>query len=149
MRILFLLTLQSMIALLIFSQEAAIIGRVTDSKTKETLVGVSVVAQDGKGTTTDIDGNYTLKVQPGKHFLKFSYIGYSDIVKDVKVDSGATATLDVGLEEKLEELNLVVVSGSKFERRVAEEITSIDVLKPEQLKSANAVTIAEGLNKVS
>jgi hypothetical protein len=46
--------------------------------------------------------------------------------------------MDLSLLLKSKELNLVTVSGSKFAKRTAEEIVSIEVLKPQQiLNTAN------------
>ena len=54
-----------------------IIGTITDSNTKEALIGVNIILENGEGTSTDINGNYKLqinKLSPIK--LVFKYIGY-------------------------------------------------------------------------
>ena len=41
-----------------------------------------------KGTTTDLNGVFNIKgVKPGKYLLRFSYLGYNDVIKHVTVGS--------------------------------------------------------------
>ncbi|MDZ4844794.1 MAG: TonB-dependent receptor [Chitinophagales bacterium] len=133
----------------VFAQKGFIKGQVTDTKSKEALFGVSVSSAVGTGTTTDFDGKFSLEVEPGRYEVTFSFVGYSELVKDVKVNAGETIELNVSMFEKLEELNIVVVTGSKFEKNVSEEVNSIDVLKPDMIKNSNNVTLAESINKIS
>lgn len=52
-------------------------GRVTDANSGKPLAFVNVVTDDGKkGTSTDIDGRFTLKKQGEIRKLTFSYLGY-------------------------------------------------------------------------
>lgn len=56
------------------AQTITVTGTVTDA-TGEPLIGASVVAQgQNAATATDIDGNYTIKVNPNAS-LTFSYVG--------------------------------------------------------------------------
>ena len=61
----------------LFAQTFMIQGKVTDAKTNEALVGVSVVE---KGTTngvvTDLDGHFVLPKMSPNGILTFSYIGF-------------------------------------------------------------------------
>jgi len=57
-------------------------GKLIDAKTKETLIGATVVEQDADkrnvtGTVTDIDGNFVLSVKNTANKIQFSYIGYT------------------------------------------------------------------------
>ena len=86
-----------------FSQQAGkISGRVTDSKSGETLIGLTVkITGATLGASTDIEGRYTLgNLNPGKYSLSFSYIGYqAKNITDIEVLAGKTTTLDVIMEE--------------------------------------------------
>ncbi|UII23707.1 SusC/RagA family TonB-linked outer membrane protein [Fulvivirga ligni] len=74
----------------------------------ESVPGVSVVVQGTtKGTTTDIEGKYSLDVNTGNETLVFSFIGYS--TKEIAIN-GRTS-IDVNLEEDITELQEVVVIG--------------------------------------
>lgn len=90
-------------------------GTVVD-KSKEPLIGVSVMV-DGTtiGISTDIDGNYELKVPQGKNQLTFSYLGYSPQTVIIKNRS----VVDVVLEEDEETLEEVVVTAMGIKRSAA------------------------------
>lgn len=101
------------------------------------------------GTTTDLDGKYSIEVPVGAFNLKFSFVGYSPIEKDGRTKAGETITLDVRMLEGAEELTVVTVSGSKTERRLPEETVTIEVLKSDLIDNTNSVTLAEAIDKVA
>ena len=83
-------------------------GTVTQASDGEPLVGVSVLIKgSSQGTSTDIDGNYTLKADEGAT-LVFSYVGFT--TREIKVTS---ERMDVALVEDSEVLDEVVVVGSR------------------------------------
>ncbi len=134
---------------ILFAQTAVIKGTIYDQKTKETLPGVSVMLDDSTGTTTDIDGNYSLTVPEGTFKLTYRFLGYKDLEKDGRAKDGETITFDIRLLEGAEELNLVTVSGSKTERRLPEETVSIEILRSDLIDNTNSVTLAEAIDKVA
>ena len=70
------------------AQKGKIEGKVTDAKTGLPLTGVSVTVKNStKGTSTDLEGRYTLIVegQSGKATLSFSYSGSIKDVEDVGI----------------------------------------------------------------
>lgn len=88
------------------AQQINVSGTVTDAS-GEPVIGASVVAVDSQGgTTTDIDGNYVVSVDP-KGKLRFSYIGFT--TQTVAVDG--RATINVVLQENSAVLDEVVVIG--------------------------------------
>ena len=97
---LFLLILATQVG---YSQlNGKISGKVTDSKSGETLIGLTVkITGATLGASTDIEGRYTLgNLNPGKYNLTFSYIGYqSKNITDIEVLAGKTTSLDVVMEE--------------------------------------------------
>lgn len=72
------------------------------------LIGVSVVLK-GKllGTTTDVNGKYTINISNASETLVFSYIGY----EQQEVVIGNNTSLNVKLKEKPSVLNQVVIIG--------------------------------------
>lgn len=145
----FLTLLTCIFPLYIIAQTATIKGTVYDAKTKETLPGVNVLYNDSTGTTTDLDGKFTLSIPAGMFKLKFSFIGYTVMVKEGRTKADETITLDIRLLEGAEELSIVTVSGTKTERRLPEETVSIEVLKSDLIDNTNSVTLAEAVDKVA
>ncbi|MDE6453034.1 MAG: TonB-dependent receptor [Muribaculaceae bacterium] len=88
------------------AQSLTVTGTVTSAADGEPLIGASVTVKGAKdGVTTDIDGNYTIKVSQGAT-LTFSYIGFT--AREIKVTGNR---LDVALSENSESLNELVVVG--------------------------------------
>jgi iron complex outermembrane receptor protein len=80
--------------------QTTISGKITDKNTGESLIGAAVVFGKGKGTVTDINGNYSFSIQKGERSIKVSYVGYKEIIKLVTV-SPKPQTLDFKLKTLL------------------------------------------------
>lgn len=90
------------------AQERTLSGTVVD-KENIPLPGVSVIVKGtSNGAQTDFDGNYQINVpQEGAVVLTFSYIGY----KTQEVTVGASNTVNIVIEEDVDQLEEVVVVG--------------------------------------
>jgi len=95
-------------------------GKVIDTDAKYPLIGVTVLlADDGLdkliGTTTDLDGRFRLTDIPlGRHNLKFSFMGYKDVVlSNLILTSQKELVLEVSMEEMAISLNDVVVRATR------------------------------------
>ena len=65
--------------------QTTIRGKVTDANTGEALIGATVIYEKGKGTATDLDGNYSFSIQEGERNIQVSYVGYKEISQVVTV----------------------------------------------------------------
>lgn len=100
-------------------------GVVTDSETSETLPGVNIIIKgSSRGTSTDIDGQYSLPSVELQDTLRFSYIGYQ--TQEVVYDG--QNVLNVALEPQVfaagEEI-VVVGYGTQQRRNVSGSISSV------------------------
>ncbi len=96
-----------------FAQGLTVTGKVT-STSQETLVGVSVMVEGTTiGTSTDLDGNYTLKNVPSDATLQFSYLGFVDQSTAV---NGRTK-IDAVMEEDAVLLDEMVVIGYGVQKK--------------------------------
>jgi outer membrane cobalamin receptor len=141
-----------LISITISAQNATIKGTLKDSKTLEPLIGVNISIDSLNGTTTDIEGKYEIIVDPTKYNktkIKFSYIGYEDIIKDITLKADKTEILDIMMGETQSLLDEVVVTSSKFERKIGEESVSIDIIKPAALEKQNLNNVSEVLQRSS
>ena len=94
-------------ALQLNAQDIKISGKVTDAKDSKTLPGVSIAIKGtAMGTTSDIDGKYSLSVKKGTT-LVFSFIGYTP--QEIAV--GNQAVINVALAPSVTALDEVVVIG--------------------------------------
>ncbi|MCB0510494.1 MAG: carboxypeptidase-like regulatory domain-containing protein, partial [Bacteroidetes bacterium] len=88
----------------VFAQQGKVRGVIIDDENAETLIGVSVVVEGTTiGTITDLDGNYSLSLDPGSYTIVYSYISYaSQRVTDVIVKAGETKIIDLRFKSDAE-----------------------------------------------
>jgi outer membrane receptor protein involved in Fe transport len=93
-------------------------GKVVNDK-NEPISGVSISTNSSTGTTSDVDGNFSLNLTPGKKYeLSFSAVGYTTkILSDVEVVSGQANELNVLLTIAAKDLGGVTVVARSNARR--------------------------------
>lgn len=133
---------------LLAAQTGILKGRIIDAEKKEPLVGVNIVAGEGRGTVTDWDGYYTISLPPGHYTIEFKYIGYSTVPRRVKIEADQTVILDIAMFVEEKDLGLVVVSSSKYEKKIDEEIVSMEVMKQNFIEDYNANTADKALMRI-
>lgn len=131
----------------VLAQDVILSGTITDKETKEPLVGASIITEEGSGVTTDLDGKYKISFVKGVHTLKFSFIGYKQKIMEVDLSNGAPMNLDVQLGMSSEQLDFVVVSSSQYEKSIAEETVSMEVVGKELIQSTNATDLGDAIDK--
>lgn len=88
--------------------EITVSGRVIDAETQEALIGSTVLVKGtSQGTTTDINGNYSISVPDQNAILVFEFVGYDK--QEVVV--GNQTKIDISLKSSALELSQVVVVG--------------------------------------
>ncbi|MBD00265.1 MAG: hypothetical protein CL841_02765, partial [Crocinitomicaceae bacterium] len=98
--------------LFVFSQNHTLSGYVKDSKTGEALIGVSIlVEKESKGVTTNLYGYYSISLDAGLYDVKYSYIGYSSVVKNVQFSNDIR--LNIELSESQDILDEVLVEAKQ------------------------------------
>jgi outer membrane receptor protein involved in Fe transport len=113
-----------------YAQVGIIQGIVRDAQTKEALEGVIVSATPSNRVVTASGGAYKLTVPAGGVQLVFNYVGYAPDTTTLVLQDGQTKKLNVQLGYTDNELNTIVVSTSKFGKKIQKETVSMEVLKP-------------------
>jgi TonB-linked SusC/RagA family outer membrane protein len=142
--------LTTLLVLLLFAglqvafAQRTITGRVTKTTDNTALAGVTVLVKGTTtGTTTDVNGRYSIPVPNNEAILLFSFIGLTQ--KDVPV--GTQTTIDVALEEAVKQMNEVVVTALGIKRESKSLGYSATSVKTDELltnKSANMMSSLEG-----
>lgn len=135
-------------ALTTTAQDATVTGKVSGPGKTGALIGVTIIYAPGKGTVSDIEGNYTLTIPAGEQTIVFSSIGYVTRRETVTLTAGEKRSLNVTLSEAAVQLDMVVISAGKFEQRVGEVTQSLSVLRPELIRNKNIVTLSDALDQV-
>ena len=98
--------------LFVVSQNHTLSGYVKDSKTGEALIGVSIfIEKESKGVSTNVYGYYSISLNAGQYDVKYSYVGYSSVVKNVQFSE--SIRLNVELSESQDILDEVVVEAKE------------------------------------
>ncbi|MCX7876469.1 MAG: TonB-dependent receptor [Melioribacteraceae bacterium] len=138
----------------IFSQ-STITGVVTDSVSKDPLIGASVhLLGTAFGSAVDIEGNYKIiKVPSGNYTIRVSYVGYK--TKDVKISLKENEVLKINFQliADVIEGQEVVVSAQAIGQAAAinQQISSntiINVISEQKIKELPDANAAESIGRL-
>ena len=129
-------------------------GKVTDKATGEPLIGVTVIEENAdnrilNGTTSDVNGNFTLVISSADPMIRVSYIGY----KTISLRPGGQSFLNLVLEENLQTLQEVVVTAESkrvgglnpvASRDLTGSVEAIDMKDLEDVKVTNLGEMLQG-----
>ena len=137
---LFLLSFLTLFSLIFTAQSSVVTGLVIDEN-KEGMPGVTVKI-DGKssGTTTNLDGKYSINIENDSVRLIFSFIGY----RDKAVDVNGQSNIDIQLQLATKSLDEVVVVG--YGKTTVKELTGATVqVKGESVERLNIPRMDQAL----
>jgi iron complex outermembrane receptor protein len=97
------------------------------------LAGASVTVGSTKGTTTNENGAYELKVAPGRYTVSVSYAGYQINTKKVDVSANQTATSDITLTSATVGEDIVIVGSRSPGRSKLATPVPVDVIPVAQV----------------
>lgn len=141
-----------------FAIAQSIGGTITDAKTKETLPGVTITVKNTTiGAASDADGNYHLKLSPGKYTLIASYLSYATLeITDVVISKDKPSVLNIEMKEASRNLNEVVVmarANMEAERNLQMErqnaTVAVENLGAREMSSKGLSTVADGIKKIT
>lgn len=138
-RVVFLLALMLTLSWVAFGQDRKVAGTVSDAKGGG-IPGVSVVIKGTTtGTTTDVNGAFSLNVK-GNADLVVSSVGY----KTVNVSLGNRSSVAITLEDDVSQLNEVIVTGYASQRK--KDITgAVTVVGAKELTAVPSASLTQML----
>ncbi|MGC8866018.1 MAG: SusC/RagA family TonB-linked outer membrane protein [Bacteroidales bacterium] len=136
-----LLSLFVMGSLMLQAQTITVKGRVTSKSDGSSLPGVTVKVKEvpGKGTITDVNGDYSIAVD-AKHTLEFSFVGMQPI--SVKVEG--KSVINVEMVEAITKLDELVVVGYGV-RKKSLLTTAISQVSSEEIVKAQPLRVEQAL----
>lgn len=123
--------------------EKSLSGVITDSISKEPLVGVSVTVEgsQGGGTTTDNNGKFSI-VAPMGATLEFRYVGYDS--KGLTVTEDAQISLSLSPTTKGLKEVVVLAYGSQRKGDITSAVSSVDLSKSAGVPASNVGRLLQG-----
>ena len=101
------------------AQKTVTVSGIVSDSNKEPLIGVNIIVKDvpGLGAITDINGKYTIKVEPYNR-LVFSYIGYKTqevLIKEqrsvnIKMEEDVATTIEMCIRDRYLSLFQILTS---------------------------------------
>jgi len=121
-------------------------GTVFNKNNQETIIGASIKLSNGEGTRTNSKGEFEITLPAGNYTLMVSMVGFEKQQKEIKLLKNLQLNLE--LAPKQSKLQIVTISGSRFEKKIEEEIVSIEVIKPDRILSTGMNSMDDALNRV-
>ncbi len=95
--------------------QITISGKITDHEMDKPLIGTNITITQNDvyvtGATSDLDGNYSIRVEPGVYTIEFTYIGYqTEIIQEYKVHKNTEVELNTKMYAGVVLQEVVVVA---------------------------------------
>ena len=125
-------------------------GMVKDKAAGEALPGATVILNKTNGASTDINGLFLLKSEPGTYALRCEMVGYSSYTQTVTLHAGDTTAVVIELspDKGNQLLDEVVISAGKFEQKLSDITVSMEVIKPQLIENKNTTSLDMIMNQV-
>ena len=155
LRLTFLFVLLSLVS---FAQKTTISGVVSDKDLKGEPLPFANVSIKGKsiGTTTDIDGKYTLEVPAGNHTVVFSFLGYETKEIQFTIAQGESKTINETIGTGSVTLEDVVIKSTvnreKESALLLEQKKAVEIkqsIGAQEMSRKGVSDVEEGLTKIT
>ncbi len=107
----FFFILFSLLIQIIPAQSVLLSGKITDPNNEALPFTNIYIKGTSIGTSANEEGNYTLKLEPGKYTIVFQYVGYAR--KEVAVNISENKTLNISLDNEGVKLKEVVINANE------------------------------------
>ncbi len=141
----------------VLAQSGALQGKVIDKLTKEPIPFTNIIIENrgtqAGGTSSDIDGKYTIKpITPGTYDVKASFLGYKPVqITGIPVRSGIIEYLNIELESTAIQVEGVTITKYKVPLIDKDKTVSGATVTSEEISkmpSRNAASIATSVGGV-
>ena len=142
-------TLVSFLVLFCFVvvKPASLTGFIYDSSDNMPLSGVIIRIQGlSQAFVSSESGSFSIKnLKEGTYTLQISSIGYKSTSHTIRLTSSNDTTVSVGLSPVIEDLETVVITGTRSEKRLKDVPVLTQVIHPNYLKEIGINTVSAAL----
>ncbi len=131
------------------AQELSIKGKVYASDNQKPLDNVSIVIPElFLRTETNLAGEYTIKnIPPGLYTVRFSRLGYKEIIKNITLKKNNDNSLNVYLKSTPIELGEAKVISSRTDKLIKEIPIPLELIDSREIDEGNAQTVSDLMNE--
>ncbi len=108
-------------------------GTLTDAATGETLIGVTVRAENGAGAVSNEYGFYSLTLSEGSHTFSYAYLGYGAVSRELNLQRDQK--LDIALSDLQTVLNEIVIRAEQRDERVEQAQMGVEKINMAELRT--------------
>ena len=123
-----------------FAQQKTVSGTVSDENGLPLIWTTVLVVGTSSGTTTDFDGNYSIRAKTGD-VLSYSYVGYA--TQNITVGAASTINLALQPDNTLDEVVVTALGIKRDEKALGYSVQSI---KGEGMTEARESNISNALS---
>lgn len=124
--------------------QTKVTGKVTSSEDGQPIPGVTIIVKglSGVGTSTNVDGNFTLNVPAAGKTLVFSNIGYQS--QEVAVNNIPLKVILIPESKKLDEVVVTALGVTRAKKALGYAVQDVQGDELSKVKSANVVSSLAG-----
>ncbi len=137
----------SLISNILISQTSNISVKVVD-ESDEIPIEYATLYYDGDGAITDANGHAVLKIKQGLYSIRITSIGYQTRIVTGSTDTISNYSLLIRMAQTTNLLEEVSVVSGRYERQLIREVASVEIIKPDLLKSNNLSTLEALLDRI-
>lgn len=103
-------------------------GTTVDKNTNDILSGVNISVENTQlGTTSDLDGYFTITLPTGEHVLNFTYVGYKTFSYRITLNKDRILSIELEPEVLQSETISIIAEKEKIIRVPAEAISAVSI----------------------
>ena len=122
-----------------------ITGKITTSSGKSLPFATIIIKGTEIGTTSNKDGNYTLKTTKKRLVLVVSSVGFLTERRNISINLSEEKTVNFILKETAELLDQITVTGTRTDKRQTKSPVIVNVINSVTLDNVQACNLSEGL----
>ncbi|MEE9438856.1 MAG: TonB-dependent receptor [Saprospiraceae bacterium] len=130
-----------------FGQKGIIHGTIGVDNNKQEFANISISTDPIQGSITDSKGHFHIdNISFGTYTVTASFVGYTNVTKTVILnESNQKLVLNFNLNESLNSLDEIVVTGTKTDKRQTNSPVIVGVINSLTLDNVQACNLSEGL----
>jgi len=124
-------------------------GTILDEETGDALIGANVILRSDPtiGAAADLDGNFTIKINPGTHNFIIHYTGMTSDTLSITVVPGQTVNKIIKLKPFISDLEGIEITVGLYDKKYEDLNVSMEVISADLIENKNTRNIESALGQ--